>query len=1004
MKQKLMALFVSILCLLSAASVSAGELVIGKFKVEPDTSYDLSFKAKCGEPGARWFLRIYNRNGELPTSGCYEYEWQRITKGKEEYRHLFTPLNGAGELSFGIVYDGAKPEISDVSLVRAATPKMLVNGDFSAGIDNYSGWSETYNSRLVKNDSGCLLHINNNGYAISDPIPVAGGGKYSFTKDSVRPALLLILDKNLHLEDAVAPDYRTNVVTMPESAAYVRFFYKTWHDHLPAHRERDVNEAGFQKADETPRKLAELPPFNGEIILAADNDPREMCAAQELQYWIGRISGKEIPVLAVPSSKPNVKIFLGRKFAGKYKDDLSLLEGSDGYAVRRSGNSIHIFGAEPRGVLFGAYAFLERNSDIIWPRPHPEMAAVFSENPDLKFTEADFISRPVFKIRTMQFSGGNEKAARLLQGWMGRNGINTPFRLGTGFDYLRWRQGAMISCGGGMVSSFLGDKDEDISIYPMIDGKRQPGRWRQPCYTNPSVPVKIADRAREMLESVPGKKVECLSINLGDNWGVCVCPECMKPISLADGGTLTPKSTQSTVDSLFFSTRHFMMLNQVAAILSKDYPYLKIGTHAYIFTAEPPKVKIHPAIVPEFAAYPTSNTMLPILEQSAPQSQMWPRRFRQWMKDYDNSLGCFGYYNADGFNMLANTAAADYRALADNKPYQVHTEGLDFDFNDSLVNWDADGSEKWIIARLMWDPRQDPEKLREIYITRTYREAAPAMRKFYDLLRNSWETQKKRDCFVNCHTPGKTMFEKFIVETGIERPARELLKQAVNDAKNPVSKKIVERMLLMFDACAGGLNRNILPSVDESTAEWDDFNSPHWLKALRIADFKVLPDWRPVKEENPSAHPSEVKFMHDGKNLYVRITASSAKYADIPAPKANVFPKNDRVEMLFRVGSRTYYYAVGPGGETYSVSDWGADRRWKSSWTVKFLSLAEGWGAMLKIPMSELSLDSPEADADIKLGRAVFPDTVKFEYSTNNGRSIFNSNKLLRTPLIINFK
>jgi hypothetical protein len=993
--------FLWIACLLALSALRADERVLQTFKVEPDTAYELKFKTDSAEPGARWFLRIYNRHGELPLSGCYEYEWQKLAPGNAG-RHLFHALRDAAELRFGVVYNGAKPSVSDISLSRITPRNMLINGDFAAGADNYSGWSETYNAALAPDGSARLLHLNNNGYALSDPVPAAGGGKYSIAEGALRPTFLLALDQNLHLVEVLAPDHKAPVMTLPAGTAYVRLFYKTWFDHIPAYREIDVKQAGLRQVDATPRKGTEMPLFDGEIILPADHDPRELRAARELQYWIGRISGREIPVLAVPSARDNEKFLLGRRQAEHYRDDLESLAGSDGYAVRRDGKRISIFGAEPRGTLFGVYALLEKNSDIIWPRPNPGMAAVFTVNPELKFTETDFRSRPVFDKRVLQFAGGHDKAAHIHQDWAGRNGLNTPVKFDRGFHYLQWVQGAMLAHGGFMISNFLGITDEDLTIYPMVDGQRKRNRWLQPCYTNPAVPGKILAKARTMLEAAPGRKIESFTINIGDNWGVCACPECMKPIPLADGGTLSPKSPRSTTDPLFFSTRHFMMLNQIADKLAAEYPDLKIGTHAYIFTAEPPKAVIHPAIVPEFAAYPTSNTMRPILEQTEAQARDWPRRFRQWMSDYGNSLGCFGYYYTDGFNLFGNTAAADYRALADNKPHQVHSEGMAFDYDDRPVNWDADASEKWILAKLMWDPYQDPDKLRDTYIARTYQDAAPIMRQFHLLLHNAWEEQKKRNVFINCHTAGNILFEKTFVETGLEQQARGLLKQAAGTAQNPVSRRIIERMLERFDAYAKALNRNGLPRVEESTAEWNDFTSPHWQKALRMTDFKVEPDWRPVRKETLSAHPTEVLFMHDGKYLYVRITAASAvPPARIPAPQADTFPAQDRVELLFRSGANTFFYTVGAGGETYAAADWGADKRRRSAWEVKFLPLAEGWGAMLKIPMPEPGLDAPGADVDVKLGRTVFPGTDKFEHSTFNGRSIFNRHKLLRTPLIV---
>lgn len=1004
MKIKLSSVFFLVISMLLSNATDAKELQIKKIPVEPDTAYRLSFKAECGKPGSRWFIRIFNQHNELPVSGCYEYAWQQIVPGKKDYQHLFLTEGKAKELNFGIIHSGAEPAVSEIVLTKITPENMLVNGDFSAGPANYSGWNETYNVKLVPNGSGNALHLNNNGYALSDPAPVAGGGKYEFSSGSLRPTNLLVLDKNLHLEQVINPNYKKPVMQLPENAAYVRFFYKTWFDHIPSYREITVKQAGLRQVDKTPRQVVDCPRFAGEIILGANSDPRELRAARELQYWIGQISGKDIPVLAEASAAKGDKFFIGSRWAQKYIKDLQYLKDSDGYAVRRDGDDIYIFGADPRGSLFGVYALLEKNSDIIWPRPNPEMAAVFSRQPELKFTKTDFCSRPVFKVRILQFSGGHDKQAHYHQDWTGRNGCNTPFKFDRGFYYLQWRQGALLGHGGFMISNFLGLKDKDLTIYPLIDGKRKVDRWRQPCYSNPAVPEKIAAKAREMLKCAPGKRIEYFSINIGDNWGVCSCPECMKPIRLADGGLLKPKSPKSTFDPLFFSTRHFMMLNKVAEKLAKDYPGLKIDTHAYIFTAEPPKVKINSAIVPEFAAYPTSNEMYPILEQNTAQSKIWPRRFKRWMKDYDNCLGCFGYYYPDGFNLIADTAAADYKALADNKPYQVHTEGMSFDYDQHITGWDADACEKWIIARLMWDPHQDPEKLRHIYISRTYQEAAPEMRKFYSLLRKAWEFQKKRGLFINCHTPANTMFEKFIVESGIEKPARELLVQAVKAAKNPVSKRIIERMLVKFDSCAKSLNRNNLPLVEEAGTEWNDFASTHWQKALSFDKFKVLPDWRSVKKDALAKHKTSVALMHDAKNIYVRITADSKNPPAAPTPAINVFPKGDRVAIVLRVGRKYYYYTVGVDGGAYAVENWGANHSWKSSWQVKYKTLENAWGAMIKIPMSELNLNPDNTDADIKLSRTVGTGTADYEESTYNGRSIFNNKKLLRTPLIINSK
>jgi len=977
---------------------AAKDALIKRLPVKPDTCYRLSFKAKTPAREAAWLIRVFNRQGELPYDGCYERAWQRITPGKVSYAHLFRTNSDAATLWFGIRSEGAQPEISEVKLEEITPAALLVNGDFSAGKDNYSGWTEHYNTVFVVEKGKPALKVEHNGYVLTDPAPVAGGGEYRYAPKSFSATSILAYDSDMHLIGIVPYKRRLAVIKMPADAAYVRLLYQTWWDHIPAYRTRTISAVGLVQTDGKRREIkADVPRFPGEIILDSGCDPREERAARELQYWIRQITGKRIPVLAAASASPNTKIYLGAKWASKYADDLKYLAGSDGYAVRRDGNNIHVFGADPRGTLFGVYRLLEKNTDIIWPRPNPEFSAVFSKVSDIQFTHSDFRSRPAFKFRALSISGSDRNKAQS-QAWRGRNGVNTPMMLGKGFQYLRWRNGALIGAGGGFIGAFMGLK-QDEDLYPLIAGNRWRSVWRQPCYTNPEVPKVIANKAREMLASVPGKKVEYLIARIGDNWDVCACPNCMAPIKLADGTLLKPKATSSTRDPLFFSTRNFMMLNKVAEELAGEYPDLKIHTHAYIFAAEPPKVKLHPAIVPHFAAYPTKNERYPILSQPPGRGEIWGRRFRQWGKEQSVQFGFFGYYYTHGFNAMADTAAADYRALAEMGGIHVHTEGCWAD-TDALSAWDVDGPEKWVIARLMWDPYQNPAALRDEYIKRTYRGAAPKMREFYRLISDSWH-DKANKTFVNCHTAANDLFEAFIVRPGIEKRARKLLEEASKAATNPTSRKMIRRTLAQFDAYAAALNRIFIPLVPEATNEWSNHESPHWYKAVSIGDFTRVADWRPLPKDKLAKHKTKVSMMRDKENIYFKVDAVVEK----PLPprlisRIDAFPRDDRVEIVLRSGRTTYYFAVGVDGGTYCLKNWYPSASLKNSVRIKYLSLDKSWTALIAVPMSALELNREAPDLDGKFCRVFAPKSPDREESTYNGRGIFRSHKLLRTPLL----
>ena len=56
-----------------------------------------------------------------------------------------------------------------------------------------------------------------------------------------------------------------------------------------------------------------------------------------------------------------------------FADDFAALKGTDGYAVRRRDDTIFFIADCPRGHVNGVHRWLEKNSDIIWPRPAKDL-------------------------------------------------------------------------------------------------------------------------------------------------------------------------------------------------------------------------------------------------------------------------------------------------------------------------------------------------------------------------------------------------------------------------------------------------------------------------------------------------------------------------------------------------------------------------------------------------------------------------------------------------------
>jgi hypothetical protein len=100
----------------------------------------------------------------------------------------------------------------------------------------------------------------------------------------------------------------------------------------------------------------------GEFVLPDPAAGAEVFAANDVCNWIEEITGAQVPILAKPSKETNEKIFVGTAYAADFEEDLAKLKGNDGFAVRRQGNRVYVFGSRPRGTLYGLYALLERNT------------------------------------------------------------------------------------------------------------------------------------------------------------------------------------------------------------------------------------------------------------------------------------------------------------------------------------------------------------------------------------------------------------------------------------------------------------------------------------------------------------------------------------------------------------------------------------------------------------------------------------------------------------------
>ena len=702
----------------------------------------------------------------------------------------------------------------------------------------------------------------------------------------------------------------------------------------------------------------------GEFVLPDPAAGAEEFATKDVRHWIEEITGATVPILTAASRQANTKVFVGTTFADDFADDLARLKGNDGFAVRQRGNRVYVFGSRPRGTLYGMYALLEKNTDLIFARPHEEFGTVFGETPNLELAETDFIDVPVFLNRRF---GPNWPAHRATGEWLLRNRDNTR---DVRANYEGFLDLDLIEPYGTNFAVPIARHQEQHPEYFGYDPVTKTRRFVKHgegtmCLSVPGLPAIWAQGLAEDVakhEARFERKVDHVRLGPGDNWFCCQCEHCTAPLTLPDGSQLECKDPDSIKDPLFRSTQIMMFINEAMPTWQKLRPDIPIHVLAYIHFAEPPRVPVHPDLGIWFAPYPTSNMHFPLLDPRQPEA--WRRRFATWLTMNDR-LGFYEYFEAKP-SPQAFYAAANLRAVMkrpDHRHALIYAEISNDRGNDGIGNgefgWDVGLMNHWVHTRLFWDPTQDVDELYRYYIERTYREAAPQMLAYYQMIKNSW-LDPNNTTISSCHASIAGVYKGLIVEPGLEKQCMRLLDEAEAVAKHPHSRTIIQRMRAQYAGFSRDLARLVIANVPEIGNDHGDFDSLQWEKPSPCDDFKATTR---TKDTPKAPEATMVKAAHDGEHLYLKFTASggtaSQEQAIVPVAGQEQWPRGDRIEFWLFAGRDSHVFAFNPAGARYDAKN--LNRAWDSGWDLRTRRTQQGWEAVAVLPMSTFGFTPGEA-------------------------------------------
>lgn len=513
----------------------------------------------------------------------------------------------------------------------------------------------------------------------------------------------------------------------------------------------------------------------------------EQFAAKELQYHFELLTGRALPILKDAETAGDKRSFfvIGKSRLltdCKINVDWEKL-GKDGILIKASGPHLFLCGGQ-RGVLYACYSLLEDFLGLRWFSPdcriYPregvfDLASVEKlYTPILEFRDHDsFVLKadPNFPVRN-KLNG--HRAAKPDE----KRGGNVSYakRSAHTFNDLVPVQEYFV---------------EHPEYFSEVAGKRYSGRYRgdsvvhaQLCLSNPAVEDLVVEGIKRWLMEYPGASI--VSVTQNDGNGACECAKC--------------KAVDEAEESHSGSLLRFV--NRVAARVEPEFPNAAIDTFAYGYSRKPPKLtKPRSNVIVRLCNIECSFST-PLEAGITAENRKFCEDLRNWGK-IASRLYVWTYVTNFRHYLLPHP---NLRSLKPDIQFFIKNgvRGFFAAGNNNSAGGEFQELRTWLIAKLLWDPDADFEKLLTDFLNGYYGPAAPFVREYIDLIHDSAEETKAE---MTCYTKADAAFltpEVLSRASAIFDRAEEFVQgdavflQRVQTARLPVIFTILEQELPLY--------------------------------------------------------------------------------------------------------------------------------------------------------------------------------------------------------------
>jgi hypothetical protein len=454
---------------------------------------------------------------------------------------------------------------------------------------------------------------------------------------------------------------------------------------------------------------------NFQIVIPADAPKSVQAAATELQTDIELATDAKLKIVrdddAQAASTPGIN--LG---ATKVARDAGVLQRKiavEGFSILTRGGHVFIWGPDTpdgqttenggtsSGTANGVYTFLEDYLDVRWLMPG-ELGRDVPRREALVLPEIDRTEKPFFINRREPYIQNKLPA---VEAWQDRQKLGYSFRISHGHNFAQ------------TVPADLYKEHPDW--FPMIGGKRPfpTGRYKLET-TNPELVRFFAERAIEALKADPKNT---FSLSPSDSRGWSESPESLALYDPPPVGSTHPSVTPMILK----------FYRDVAQIVKKEHPQGKLAGYIYADYLFPPQKggmtlpdNFYPVVAPSIN-YGYTLYRPDVQKQFRELMRDWSRVTQHlFYYDLPNTIGPSSGLIIPAAPEILNTI---FPILMENNVEGVYIYGTDSWSNAAMANT--------ILARMMWNPKQDARQLQREWLMRAYGpQAGAAMEKMYNKL------------------------------------------------------------------------------------------------------------------------------------------------------------------------------------------------------------------------------------------------------------------------------